>query len=286
MEHAATKLTTAAGLLAASLLSSAPAARAESAVYSTVYPAPVGVYHKLVAKKIGFLAYETRDAMQVPPMPEPGTLAYCRETENYYASAADANPADAKTWWKAFSFMEAENILARGSLESYRPTSNAGSWVKTLLPEIGLLYYYQTYLRSRNKLTKRGTYTAYAVGRVCENLPAGSTRFVGATNAVIFALSLRFNGVAVADQNSFQLSLAPNQANDCAFDPADVPPTPALTVQCLCAPFNLRGDLILPVGAYPYTGLMSWGARSTDAYNFARNFGGYVLHLDGIGIYY
>jgi len=276
------------GALAVALALAAPAARCETYTLETYYPSPVGVYTNVRASQYRFLAYSTRAAMDVAPMPPPGTFVYCSETDRYYASSSRAVSSDPSTWWFRVMLDDtAENVYAEGSMDFPQP-NNSYAWVKSLSPTTGKLYYYNDFVRSNAKINQAGTYTAAASGRVCEVLSNGGSALVGPAAGTVFRLRLRFNGTYVADLSAFALGVAPDQQNDCYFDPTDTLIVPASEgAVCYCAPFDMSGQLALAVGNQPYVGLLSYGAKSATVplWNATRNFGGYIVHVDDIKVY-
>ncbi|HVE14175.1 MAG TPA: hypothetical protein VNI01_12320 [Elusimicrobiota bacterium] len=273
----------------AALLFAAPAiARADDKLtLEASYPSPSGVYDTVRSKKLVFIPYKLRTDMNVT-MPDPGTFAYCKENDTYYASSSGAVASDPGTWWYRIQLDDTpENIYAQGSIDFLQP-NNSYAWTKPITVTVGRLWYYNIFLRSKIKITSAGTYTNSAVGRLCEVLPSSPTAptaFVGPTASTVFKLQTRFDGTRpAAEQSTFTLSLAPDQEGDCYINPADITPTPANSPMCYCAPFTLTGTLSLPVGDYPYTSILSWGTKSAG-WNASKHFGGYIVHVDDIKIY-
>ncbi|MBI3299212.1 MAG: hypothetical protein HYZ75_13670 [Elusimicrobia bacterium] len=267
-----------AALLAAGL---AATARAEELNVTTYYPAPVGVYNNLRAQRYKFTPYQTRAAMDVPPMPDPGIFAYCSETGSYYASSPSGEPSEPGTWWYRVVLDDTpENIFAQGSKDDFSQPNNTYAWVKQCAVTTGKLYNSNSFIRSTMKTTQAGLYTARARGKLCEVLRSDPppAAFVGATNGTVFKLRLRINGTYVSEKTAFTLAEAANQAEDCAMDPADAPP--AEDAKCYCADFELDGQLSIGVRSQPYVGLLSYGTKTTTAWKASRRYGGYVVHLE------
>lgn len=263
-------------------------ARAETYELETYYPSPIGVYNAVRSRQYRFIAYATRAEMNVAPMPAPGTFAYCTETGRYYASSAQAVAGDTATWWHKVMLDDTpESLYAAGSMDFLQP-NNSYAWTKVFSVDVGKLYSSNNFIRSVIKINQAGSYTAAATGRVCQVLANGGTNFVGPSNATVFRLRLRLNGTYVGDQTSFSLTPAPDQENDCYFDPSDGSiVTAGGPAACYCAPFSLSGSLNLPVGNLPYVGLLSYGAKTatTPLWNIVRRYGGYIVHVDEIKIY-
>jgi hypothetical protein len=276
------------GALAVALSLAAPVARSETYTLETYYPSPVGVYTNVRASQYRFLAYQTRSSMDVLPMPAPGTFVYCAETDRYYASSSRAISSDPSTWWFRIILDDtAENIYAQGAMDFPQP-NNSYAWAKSLGVTTGKLYNYNDFIRSNIKINQAGSYTAASTGRVCEVLSNGGSGFVGPSAGTVFRLRLRFNGTYVGDQTSFSLGVAPDQENDCYFDPGDTLVVPASEgAVCYCAPYSVSGAMNLAVGNQPYVGLLSYGAKSASVplWNATRNFGGFIVHVDDIKIY-
>ncbi len=268
-------------------------AAADSMTLTTYYPSPSGVYKRLRAGTYKFIPYRTRAEMDVAPMPDLGTFAYCQETGGYYASQANGT----STQWSRIMLDDTpENILAQGSMDFPQP-NNSYAWIRPLNVTTGKLYYYNDFIRSTVKVTRAGLYTAAASGRLCEVLcssPASGnspTAFMGPAKTTSFRLRLRINGTYVSDLTSFSLYVAPDQDNDCRVDATEMGPYN----KCYCANFNINGQLALTVGNQPYVGLLSYGVKSDSVpiikYSWDQSgtwspiYAGYIVHVDDIRLY-